>query len=92
MPEAVATLDLTRSWLGYAALAIFAIAYLLVIFEETIHLRKSKPVLVAAGLIWLLIGMGYTPRVTPRSHMMRRRIRLPNTANCFSFFLWPSPM
>src|SRR5687767_14073206 len=52
-------LDLTESWFGYLALAIFLIAYVLVIFEETTQLRKSKPVLMAAGLIWALIGMGY---------------------------------
>jgi Na+/H+ antiporter NhaD/arsenite permease-like protein len=51
--------DLTRSWFGYAGLAIFIIAYMLVIFEESTHMRKSKPVLVAAGLIWALIGLAY---------------------------------
>ena len=33
-------LDLTKSWFGYLALAIFVIAYILVIFEETTQLRK----------------------------------------------------
>ncbi|MFT3672423.1 sodium:proton antiporter NhaD [Aestuariivirga sp.] len=66
MPEAGATIDLTRSWIGYAALAIFAISYLLVILEETTQLRKSKPVLVAAGLIWFLIGLAYTAAGAPQ--------------------------
>ncbi len=52
-------LDLTRSWFGYLSLAIFVAAYLLVILEETTKMRKSKPVLMAAGLIWALIGMAY---------------------------------
>ncbi len=52
-------LDLTRSWFGYLSLAIFVVAYALVIFEETTRMRKSKPVLMAAGLIWALIGMAY---------------------------------
>jgi Na+/H+ antiporter NhaD/arsenite permease-like protein len=60
MPNAVAMLDLTQSGFGYLALALFVIAYGLVIFEEPLHLRKSKPVLVAAGLIWALIGIAYT--------------------------------
>ena len=51
-------LDLTTSWVGYAAIAVFVFAYLLVMLEEQLHLRKSKPVLVAAGVIWFLIG-GY---------------------------------
>ena len=41
-------------------LAIFALAYLLVIAEEAIHLRKSKPVVIAAGLIWTLLAAVYT--------------------------------
>lgn len=42
---------------AWFALAVFVVAYLLVAGEELIHLRKSKPVLVAAGLIWFAIGM-----------------------------------
>jgi len=52
-------ISLTANWVGYLSLAIFVIAYLLVILEETTQLRKSKPVLMAAGLIWALIGMAY---------------------------------
>jgi len=52
-------LDLTRSSVGYAAIGIFVIAYLLVIGEEFIHLRKSKPVIIGAGLIWGIIGWVY---------------------------------
>ena len=52
-------LDLTTHWTGFLALVVFVIAYVLVIFEEAIDLRKSKPVLVAAGLIWTLIGISY---------------------------------
>jgi NhaD family Na+/H+ antiporter len=53
------TLDLTSNWVGYAAIAIFSVAYVLVIVEERIHLRKSKPVLLAAGIIWILIALAY---------------------------------
>lgn len=49
--------DLTTSSIGYICLAIFALAYMLVIGEEYLHLRKSKPVLLAAGLIWILIAI-----------------------------------
>jgi Na+/H+ antiporter NhaD/arsenite permease-like protein len=42
------------------ALAIFIASYLLVVVEELIHLRKSKPVLLAGGIIWALIGMAYS--------------------------------
>lgn len=53
-------LDLTHSGVGLFALAIFALAYALVMAEEYLKLRKSKPVLVAAGIIWIAIGLVYT--------------------------------
>ncbi len=52
-------LDLTATGAGYVAVVIFVLAYLLVMGEEVLHLRKSKPVLVAAGLIWGIIGYIY---------------------------------
>ncbi len=55
--ETAVTVDLTNHWVGITALCIFIAAYILVILEERIHLRKSKPVLLAAGLIWILIAI-----------------------------------
>lgn len=52
-------LDLTGHWVGIASLILFFIAYLVVMSEEFIHLRKSKPVMLAAGIIWGLIGWVY---------------------------------
>lgn len=52
-------LDLTGHWVGITALALFAIAYALVMAEEFTHLRKSKPVIFAAGVIWALIAVQY---------------------------------
>ena len=57
--SAGSTMDFTGHWAGYAALAIFTIAYLVVIGEEMLHLRKSKPVIVAAGVIWALVAIAY---------------------------------
>ncbi len=51
--------NFTQSTVGYASLLIFGIAYTLVMMEEYLKLRKSKPVLLAAGLIWILIGFVY---------------------------------
>ena len=45
-------LDLTGSAVGMLTVAIFVLAYVLVMLEEKLHMRKSKPVLVAAGIIW----------------------------------------
>ena len=50
--------DLTNSGLGFTAIAIFVFAYLLVMGEEFMHLRKSKPVIIAAAYLghdWLVL-------------------------------------
>jgi Na+/H+ antiporter NhaD/arsenite permease-like protein len=38
---------------------VFVAAYALVVTEEFTHLRKSKPVVLAAGIIWAIIGVQY---------------------------------
>jgi Na+/H+ antiporter NhaD/arsenite permease-like protein len=57
--ESMTTMELAGHWAGIFSLVVFAIAYALVISEETIHLRKSKPVMVAAGFIWILVAITY---------------------------------
>ena len=57
-PE-VHRLDLTGSWVGYLSIGIFLLAYVLVMAEEFTHLRKSKPVIIGAGLIWGIIAWYY---------------------------------
>jgi NhaD family Na+/H+ antiporter len=56
---ATETLDLTNHPVGFAAIGIFVLAYVLVMAEEFTHLRKSKPVILAAGVIWALIAAIY---------------------------------
>lgn len=68
-----ARLELTHNWVGYLAIGIFAFAYIFVILEEKIHLRKSKPVLLAAGLIWILIALVYNSHNMP--HVVEPAIR-----------------
>ena len=57
---ATGQIDLTGSAVGIAAILVFIVAYLLVMTEELTHLRKSKPVIIAAGLIWAIIGFTYS--------------------------------
>ncbi len=57
--ESAVKLDLTASGYGLLAVLVFLVAYALVISEEFLHLRKSKPVLVSAGVIWALVGIAY---------------------------------
>jgi len=53
-------MDLTGDWSGIVAIAAFVIAYGLVIAEEFTHLRKSKPVILAAGIIWAVVALQHT--------------------------------
>jgi len=53
------TPNLTASSAGILALALFIIAYGFVIAEEFTHLRKSKPVMVAAGVLWVLVAVAW---------------------------------
>jgi NhaD family Na+/H+ antiporter len=50
-------LGMTTHFMGFLALAIFVIAYSVVMAEEFIHLRKSKPVILAAGAIWVIVAI-----------------------------------
>ena len=61
-------LDLTRHPLALANIVIFAVAYILVMLEEYTSMRKSKPVLLCAGLIWGSIAWLY--RETDSAHLV----------------------
>jgi NhaD family Na+/H+ antiporter len=67
------TLSLTNHWVGFIAIFIFFVAYMFVMAEEFIHLRKSKPVMLAAGLIWGLIAWQYQSKDIP--HVVEVAIR-----------------
>src|SRR5574337_2146417 len=47
---------LTAHPVGWFALVLFVLAYVVVVLEERIHVAKSKPVVLAAALIWGLIA------------------------------------
>jgi len=52
-------MELLNHPIGIASLILFLIAYGFVMTEEVTNLRKSKPVLLAAGVIWAMIaGVG----------------------------------
>ena len=52
-------INLTSHWAGILSLIIFVTAYGFVMAEEFTHLRKSKPVILAAGAIWAIIAIAY---------------------------------
>jgi len=55
----VQRLDLTHHWAGYFSLAVMVAAYVAATFEEATKLSKSKPMLLAASLIWFAIVFSY---------------------------------
>ena len=80
-------IDLTNSAIGFTAIAIFVFAYLLVMCEEFIHLRKSKPVMIAAGIIWGMIGWYYTQHDMPELAEQAVRHNLLEYAELMLFLL-----
>jgi len=80
-------LDLTAHGVGYAALTLFVIAYLLVMAEEFTHLRKSKPVILSAGAIWALIAYQYSSHGWNDSASAAFRHNLLEFAELFLFLL-----
>ena len=80
-------MDFTTHWAGYLAIALFSVAYILVILEENIHLRKSKPVIVAAGFIWILVAFAYSSMGDSHTAEELVRHNLLEFAELFLFLL-----
>ena len=52
-------LDLTHHLAGYFCLFIMIVAYIAAMFEDVTELRKSKPMILASALIWMIIVSVY---------------------------------
>ena len=52
-------LDLTQTWAGYFSLVVIVVAYIAAMFEDVTFLRKSKPMLLGASLVWIAILVHY---------------------------------
>ncbi|PCI56750.1 MAG: sodium:proton antiporter [Alphaproteobacteria bacterium] len=49
-------LNLGLHWAGILCVIIFVLSYAAVLAEEYTHMRKSKPVMLGAGLIWIVVA------------------------------------
>ncbi len=69
--------ELVTSTIGLLAIGVFAVAYGFVIAEEVIGLRKSKPVILASGLIWVMAAAAYAAqdRVDLAIELLRENLR-----------------
>ncbi|WP_036186012.1 sodium:proton antiporter NhaD [Marinobacter sp. ELB17] len=81
------TMDLTNHPVGYIAVMLFVIAYIFVMMEEKLHLRKSKPVLIAAGLIWFSIAAVYVANGDTESTAVALRHNLLEFSELMLFLL-----
>jgi Na+/H+ antiporter NhaD/arsenite permease-like protein len=79
--------DLTHHWVGYGALGIFFLAYVLAMLEEATMLRKSKPMVLAASIIWVLISVVYVKGGVGEQSGHAFRSTLEGYAELFLFIL-----
>jgi len=80
-------LNLTTHWAGYASLIVFFIAYVFVMAEEFTHLRKSKPVVLASGIVWIFIAIAYNANGLPAAAGVAIRHNILEFAELFLFLL-----
>jgi Na+/H+ antiporter NhaD/arsenite permease-like protein len=79
--------NFTSHWASWLAVGLFVLAYGFVIAEESLHLRKSKPVMVAAGLIWLIVALVYAAAGDIHTPEQAIRHNLEEFAELFLFLL-----
>jgi Na+/H+ antiporter NhaD/arsenite permease-like protein len=80
-------LNLTKHWVGYGALILFAGAYFLAMTEEMTELRKSKPMVFAASSIWILIAIVYAQGGMTEQAGLAFRASLEGYAELFLFIM-----
>ena len=59
-------------WGSWLALAVFGFSYVFVVLEERTHLRKSIPMIMAAGALWMLVAI--SPASADVSEALRENI------------------
>jgi NhaD family Na+/H+ antiporter len=79
--------DFTAHWAGIVCIIIFCLAYSLVIVEEQIHMRKSKPVMIAAGFIWMIVAIVYAQSGDEHTAEIMVRHNLLEFGELFLFLL-----
>ena len=79
--------DFTGQWTGVMSLVAFAVAYLLVAGEAPLSLKKSKPMLVAAALIWVFVAIAYAGSGDSHTAEALFRLNLEHYIELFLFLL-----
>jgi Na+/H+ antiporter NhaD/arsenite permease-like protein len=79
--------DLTATGVGLLCVAVFVLAYALVMTEDFLKLRKSIPMMVAAGAIWMLVAVAYAAVGRPEVATAAFAQNLLDYAELFLFLL-----
>jgi NhaD family Na+/H+ antiporter len=79
--------NFTAHWAGWLAVGIFVTAYAFVIAEEALHLRKSKPTMVAAGIIWTIVALMYIAHGDTHTAELAVKHNLEEFGELFLFLL-----
>ncbi len=74
-------------WVGPAILVVFCAAYVFVFAEEKLNLRKSKPVMIAASLIWILVAIAFHQEGRSEEVGEKLRVVLLDYTELFLFLL-----
>ncbi len=80
-------LNLTAHLIGYVSLVLFTCAYFLAMLEEVTELRKSKPMVFAASVIWILIASVYASDGMSEQAGIAFRSSLESYAELFLFIM-----
>ncbi len=83
----ISPVDLTGYLEGYICIFVFVFALSMVMMEEFTYLRKSKPVLASAGLIWFLIALVAAKTGTSQAAEQAVRANLLQYAELMLFML-----
>ena len=57
--EAMVHPDITMTWVGFSALAIFIVGYYFIAMEEQYHIDKAKPALLIGTFMFMLVAIYY---------------------------------
>ena len=85
--EGIHLQDFTSHWASWLAVGLFVLAYSFVIAEEALHMRKSKPTMVAAGLIWAIVALVYAANGDTHSAELAVKHNLEEFGELFLFLL-----
>ena len=84
---AAALPDLATGWTGLAALAAFLLACALMLVSAALELRRSKAMMLAAGVIWLFVALAYAAHGDTHGAGAAMRTSLVEMSELFLFVL-----